>query len=145
MYQTIVVGTDGSPTADKAVAAAAALARLCGAKLHVVTAFKALNLGMASAVGAPLVDTGADLALRQEAADEVTKAALSSWAKGLEAEGHAVHGDAVDAVLDVAEAVSADLVVVGSKGMRGARRVLGSVPNSVSHGAPCSVLIVKTG
>lgn len=144
MFKTIVVGTDGSATADKAVAAAAGLAQQCGAKLHVVTAFKASNLGMASASGAPLIDTGAEMAIRQEAADEVGKKALTSWAKGIEAESHAVVGDAVSAILDVAEAVNADLVVVGSKGMHGARRVLGSVPNSVSHGAGCAVLIVKT-
>ena len=51
---------------------------------------------------------------------------------------------AADAILDTAESIGADLIVVGSKGMRGARRVLGSVPNSVAHGAGCAVLIVKT-
>jgi universal stress protein A len=63
---------------------------------------------------------------------------------GLEAEIHAANGDAVSAILDVAEAVAADLVVVGSKGMHGTRHFLGSVPNSVSHGAACAVLIAKT-
>ena len=124
MYKTIVVGTDGSPTADRAVAKAADLARSCEAKFHVVTAFKESK--------------------QQESTNEVGERALSSWATGLEAEAHAVNGDAVSAILDVAEAVEADLVVVGSKGMRGTRRFLGSVPNSVSHSAPCAVLIVKT-
>jgi nucleotide-binding universal stress UspA family protein len=55
-----------------------------------------------------------------------------------------VKGDAVNSILDVAETVAADLVVAGSKGMHGTRRFLGSVPNSVSHGASCAVLIVKT-
>jgi nucleotide-binding universal stress UspA family protein len=55
-----------------------------------------------------------------------------------------VSGSAADAILDTALAVDADLVVVGSQGMQGARRVLGSVPNSVAHGASCAVLIVKT-
>ncbi len=54
-------------------------------------------------------------------------------------------GDAADAILDIAEEQKADLIVVGNKGMTGATRfLLGSVPNKVSHHAPCSVLIVRT-
>ena len=145
MYKAIVVGTDGSPTADRAVAAASALAQLCGAKLHTVTAFKVKRFEVpADSAGAPLTDTTAEVTMHQKAATEVGEQALSSWAKGLEAEAHAVNGDAVSAILDVAEEVAADLVVVGSKGMHGTRRFIGSVPNSVSHGASCAVLIVKT-
>lgn len=144
MYKSIVVGTDGSPTADKAVAAAAALAGQWGSKLHIVTGFKTGTPGMASALGAPLVDAGVEASLRQDAATEIGERALSSLASGVHAECHSVPGDAADAIVDTAERVGADLVVVGSKGMRGARRVLGSVPNSVSHSAPCAVLIIKT-
>ena len=145
MYKTIVVGTDGSPTADGAVATAASLAQSWGAKLHLVTAFKQSKSEVpAGSARSPATDTTAGVTTHQEAANEVSERALSSWAKGLEAETHAVNGDAVSAILDVAKAVDADLVVVGSKGMHGARRVLGSVPNSVSHSAPCAVLIVKT-
>jgi nucleotide-binding universal stress UspA family protein len=54
-------------------------------------------------------------------------------------------GDAADAILDVAEETNADLIVVGNKGMTGTKRfLLGSVPNKVSHHAPCSVLIIRT-
>jgi nucleotide-binding universal stress UspA family protein len=144
MFKSIVVGTDGSPTADKAVAAAAELAGQWGAKLHVVTAYKSGSSGMASASGGPLIDEGIGAALRQEAAKEIGERALASCGQGVDAQHHAVQGDAADAIVDTAESVGADLVVVGSKGMRGARRVLGSVPNSVSHSAPCTVLIVKT-
>ena len=91
-----------------------------------------------------MTDTTAEVTMHQEVATELGERALSSWAKGLEAEAHAVNGDAVSAILDVAEEVAADLVVVGSKGMHGTRRFIGSVPNSVSHGASCAVLIVKT-
>ena len=60
-------------------------------------------------------------------------------------ETFARQGDAADAILDVAEEQRADLIVVGNKGMTGAKRfLLGSVPNKVSHHAPCSVLIVRT-
>jgi nucleotide-binding universal stress UspA family protein len=47
-------------------------------------------------------------------------------------------------MISVAEGVGADLIVVGSKGMKGARRIIGSVPNSVAHRAPCHVLVAKT-
>jgi nucleotide-binding universal stress UspA family protein len=66
-------------------------------------------------------------------------------AKGVEAESHARLGDPADALLEVAEEEGADLIVVGNRGMTGAKRfLLGSVPNKISHHAPCSVLIVRT-
>ena len=61
------------------------------------------------------------------------------------AEVHNPHGDPAEALISVAEAVDADLVVVGNRGMTGMTRfVLGSVPNKVSHHCPCSLLIVNT-
>ena len=58
---------------------------------------------------------------------------------------YAREGDPADAILDVAEELGADLIVVGNKGMTGAKRfLLGSVPNQVSHHAPCAVMIVRT-
>jgi nucleotide-binding universal stress UspA family protein len=78
MYKTIVVGTDGSPTADRAVAAAAGLAQLCGAKLHIVTAFKVKKFEVsASSTGTPLTDTTAEVTMHQEAATELGERALS--------------------------------------------------------------------
>ena len=63
----------------------------------------------------------------------------------LEVETHAREGDPADAILDVAEEQKADLIVVGNKGMTGAKRfLLGSVPNKISHHAPCSVMIIRT-
>ena len=64
---------------------------------------------------------------------------------GVNVETYARQGDPADAILDVAEEQNADLIVVGNKGMTGAKRfLLGSVPNKISHHAPCSVLIVRT-
>ena len=57
---------------------------------------------------------------------------------------HIVAGSPADALIEMADRLSADLIVVGSKGMRGARRIIGSVPNSIAHGANCNVLIAKT-
>jgi nucleotide-binding universal stress UspA family protein len=64
---------------------------------------------------------------------------------GVDVETYARQGDPADAILDVAEETDSDLIVVGNKGMTGAKRfLLGSVPNKVSHHAPCSVLIIRT-
>jgi nucleotide-binding universal stress UspA family protein len=144
MYKTLVVGTDGSPTADQAVEAAAELARSWGSELHIVTAFRAPRSGMGSATGVELVDSGAGHALAEEGARAVGLSAVERFGTGLAAEAHGVQGNADDVILATAVEVGADLIVVGSKGMQGARRYLGSVPNSVAHGADCSVLVVKT-
>ena len=73
-------------------------------------------------------------------------AQVEARAAGVEdVETFARQGDAADAIVDVAEEQRSDLIVVGNKGMTGAKRfLLGSVPNKVSHHAPCSVLIVRT-
>ncbi len=144
MFKCIVVGTDGSPTADKAVEVAAGLARDLNAKLHLVVAYRSMISGMAAASGAPMVDTGTGLEMQREAAVNTGARAVERLSGTVSVETHAVGDSAPDAILDTAVAVDADLIVVGSRGMRGARRVLGSVPNSVAHGASCAVLIVKT-
>jgi nucleotide-binding universal stress UspA family protein len=146
MYKVLVVGTDGSDTADRAVEAAAEIARSWGSELHIVTAVRAprSTSASASATGAPLVDSGVGAALLEEAAKSVGEDALRKYGDGLAVEAHAAAGNADDVILSTALEVGADLIVVGSKGMRGARRYLGSVPNSVAHGAHCAVLVVKT-
>jgi nucleotide-binding universal stress UspA family protein len=143
-YTRILVGTDGSATADKAVETTADLARQLGAELHIVTAYHTPGGGMGSASGASLADPGISEGLHAEAARQIAEKAGATWGSGLTVKTHAVHGSAADAILEAAETAGIDLIVVGSKGMHGARRVLGSVPNSVAHGAGCSVLIVKT-
>jgi nucleotide-binding universal stress UspA family protein len=80
----------------------------------------------------------------EEAAKAVGETAMQKFGDGLKIEAHAAVGNPDDVILNAAVDVSADLIVVGSKGMRGARRYLGSVPNSVAHSAHCAVLIVKT-
>jgi nucleotide-binding universal stress UspA family protein len=144
LYKNVLVGTDGSATADKAVQVAASLARDWKATLHLVVAFRTGSSGMAAASGAALADSGAHQGLQHGAAEQVAKKSVESYGEGLETQVHAVADSPADAILDTAQAVGADLIVVGSKGMQGARRVLGSVPNSVAHGANCAVLIVKT-
>jgi nucleotide-binding universal stress UspA family protein len=147
MFASIVTGTDGSRTAQRAVERAARLAKDLGARLHVVTAYEPLR--------APRVSTGRAVdperaewrVPRDAGADAILdEACAATRIVGVEAEPHARTGDAADAILTVAEEERADLVVVGNRGMGGARRfLLGSVPDKVSHHARCSVLIVHTG
>jgi nucleotide-binding universal stress UspA family protein len=143
VYTRVLVGTDGSATADKAVETAADLARQLGATLYIVTAYRASGGGMGSASGAAMAEHGGQ-GLHNEAAKQVAEKAAATWGQGLSVQTRAVEGQAADALLEAAQSVGADLIVVGSKGMTGARRVLGSVPNSVAHGASSAVLIVKT-
>jgi nucleotide-binding universal stress UspA family protein len=144
MFKNVVVGTDGSATASKAAEVAARLAKDWDATLHIVVAYKSDISGMAAASGAAMVDPGLHQGAQREVALQVAAKAAESWAQGVKVEPHAVQDSPPDAILDTAKSVGADLIIVGSKGMRGARRVLGSVPNSVAHGAECAVLIVKT-
>ena len=144
MYKSIVVGTDGSSTAAEAVQVAATLARDFASRLHVVTAYSATPSGLAAASGFAFADTGIGFQAQQASAEHAATEARDVHCAGLDTEVHTIPGSAADAIVEIAEEVGADLIVVGSKGMTGARRILGSVPNSVAHGAPCAVLIVKT-
>ncbi len=145
MFKTIVVGTDGSPSADDAVQKAGELAALCGATLHVITAYRPVNEIMVHPEFAALpIDVQSMLKPDEDARTVADTAAAGLRARGVDARPHTKAGHPADVLVDAAEALSADLVVVGSRGMTGARRVLGSVPNSVSHHAPCTVMIVST-
>ena len=64
--------------------------------------------------------------------------------RDVDVKSHTLTGDPADALLEIAEREGADLIVVGNRGMHGVSRVLGSVPNKVSHRAQCHVLIVAT-
>ncbi len=146
MFGTIVVGTDGSETATEAVRQAVALAGAVGAKVQVVSAYEPVS---PQRLREEYAQVPADLQWRvnPRAHVDATLGAAAEVAAdaGVEVETHARQGDPADAILDVAEETGADLVVVGNKGMTGARRfLLGSVPNKISHHAPCSVLIIRT-
>jgi nucleotide-binding universal stress UspA family protein len=148
MYQSIVVGTDGSTSAQIAVETATELARLTGATLHVVHAHKvasASSFGAGSEIGAASVDIVAtNEAINEEAQALLDRAVEPAQRAGVETKTHAVGGDPVEALLDAADATGADLVVVGNRGMTGVRRLLGSVPAKLSHHCPASILIVDT-
>jgi nucleotide-binding universal stress UspA family protein len=143
MSDTIVVGTDGSDTAKQAVAEAVRLAKALDAEVHVVTAFEPTR--RAKIVGAPEGAAQFWGPLTNDVARAtIDEAAASIRAAGVKVEPHMVQKDPADALLDVAGEIGASLIVVGSQGMAGARRLLGSVPNKVSHEARTNVLIVAT-
>lgn len=146
MFKSIVVGTDGSETAHEAVRQAVELAGSVGAKVELVSAYEPVpeQRLREERREAPedlqwAINPREDVDTTLEAAAQVAKKA------GVTVNVYARQGDPADAILDVAEEQEADLIVVGNKGMTGAKRfLLGSVPNKVSHHAPCSVLIIRT-
>ena len=146
MFTRIVVGTDGSETAAEAVRQAVDLAKLAGASLSVVSAYEPVPKRriQAEQEGAP-ADVQYEIGPREDVNLVLEAAAAAAKSEGIEVQTHPVEASPSDAILNVAEETNADLIGVGYKGMTGARRfVLGSVPNNVSHHAPCSVIIVRT-
>jgi nucleotide-binding universal stress UspA family protein len=141
MFTTIVVGTDWSDTAEVAFVKALELARSSGGRLHVVTASPA---SPPPAAGGSTAASGTHTLGPGFQADVVLEQTLERLGAGdVDVQQHAETAEPGDAILSVAQRVGADLIVVGNRGMH--RRVLGSVPNTVSHRAACDVLIVQTG
>jgi nucleotide-binding universal stress UspA family protein len=143
MGEAIVVGTDGSDTAKRAVDEATRLAKAFDAELHIVSAYKPLTGAHVSGapegaakVWQPLPDSRVEAILAE--------AAAAARFSDVKYKTHMSADDPADALMDVAKEVHADMIVVGNRGMQGARRVLGSVPNKITHHAPCNVLIVST-
>jgi len=144
-YQNVVVGTDGSETAELAVRHAGRLAGQFGARLVIVTAFQPKGDELAK-------DTRAPEEIRWRLTDRAQAEERAVRGKKLAAEEGAgkvvvqsVAAEPADAIIDAAKDVDADLIVVGSKGLTSPTRfVLGAVANTVSHHAPCDVLIVHT-
>jgi nucleotide-binding universal stress UspA family protein len=146
VFSQIVVGTDGSDTATEAVRQAVDLAKLSGARLSIVSAYEPVSRRRIEGEqqGAP-ADVQYEIGPREDVNLILDGAAATAKQQGVDVQTHPVEGNPTDAILNVAEETGADLIVVGNKGMTGARRfLLGSVPNNVSHHAPCSVIIVRT-
>jgi universal stress protein A len=147
MFEQIVAGWNGTTRARQVVDVAAGLAKAHGARLHLVWAYRQSAPMAAAAASVDLMSTALtadhDLAEQVEQGLEGLRKELART--GIEVETYPCCATAPDALLEVAKHQSADLIVVGDKGMHGARRVLGSTPNSVAHGAGCAVLIVPTG
>ncbi len=146
MFGSIVVGTDGSETATEAVKQAVDLAKAVGAKVQLVSAYEPVsNQRIREERTQAPEDVQWSINPREDVDATLNDAAEIAEAAGVNAERFARQGDPADAILDVAEERGSDLIVVGNRGMTGAKRfLLGSVPNKVSHHAPCSVMIIRT-
>ncbi|HEX3434429.1 MAG TPA: universal stress protein [Solirubrobacteraceae bacterium] len=146
MFKSIVVGTDGSDTATQAVRQAVDLAGAVGAKLELVSAYAPVS---GQRLREERREAPEDLQWainpREDVDQTLEAAAAVAREAGVQVDLYPRQGDPADAILDVAEEQEADLIIVGNNGMTGAKRfLLGSVPNKVSHHAPCSVLIIRT-
>ena len=146
MFRSIVVGTDGSSTAGEAVRRAIELAKELGATVELVSAYEPVsNQRLREESRQVPADLQWMVNPREDVDATLHDAAEAGESAGVQVNTYAREGDPADAILDVAEERGADLIVVGNKGMTGAKRfLLGSVPNKVSHHAPCSVLIIRT-
>ena len=143
--KSIVVFTDGSDCSMCAVREAAELARDTGATLHIACVVNLAKDVAAASLGSFVVPEGFDDQARaagQGAIDRATEVA-NKYTQNVQ--GHVLQGDIAASLMALCEHVTADVLVVGSKGMTGAARfLLGSVPNRCAHHAPCSVLIART-
>jgi nucleotide-binding universal stress UspA family protein len=140
MISTVAVGTDGSATANQAVSEAAEIARRFGAKLVLLSAYHSSGRS-AEGQGQDIeLQWASSSSARVRSILERNEADLSRT--GIECETRADDGDPAEVLVRLAAECGADLLVIGNKGIK--RRVLGSVPNTVTHKADCSVLVVKT-
>ena len=143
MIQTITVGTDGSDTASKAVEFALDVAEKFGAKVVVASSYRPVS---EDRLRREQKDAPEDIQWSINPTEDVDNALRAveekARSRGLDVISEAREGDPADVLCEIAEQHDSDVLVVGNKGMQ--RRVLGSVPNSISHKAPCSVIIVKT-
>ena len=139
MSDPIIVGVDGSATARKAAEKARDLARNMQAPLHVVSAYTKEGIAHVKSGTDEWVISGAD-----PARDTAQAVVAELRSPGVEIRAAAAHGKPSEALIEYADRVSAQMIVVGNRGMRGVTRMLGSVANSVSHHASCDVYIANT-
>jgi nucleotide-binding universal stress UspA family protein len=147
-YQTVVVGTDGSDSSLLAVDRAAAIAADHDAKLVVATAHLPVQKEKGRYAIPPGSDHGQDYRTVGEAPfyrilQDARERAHLAGAKDVEEK--AVVGAPIEALVQLAEDIRADLLVVGNVGLSSvAGRLLGSVPSEISRKAKTDVLIVHT-
>lgn len=141
MFRSVLVGTDGSERAERAVKAAVAVAKGMEARLVLVAAYREGESRETIQSGATAIAGN----LRDVADQVLTRSARHAEAEGVEVDFESRPGHPADVILDIASERGVDLIVVGNKGMTGARRyLLGGVPDKITHHAPCSVMIVRT-
>lgn len=161
-YRSILVGTDGSPTAMRAVDMAAVLAVKLGIRPTIVCAYQPPTEQELKAMRAdpsdPVAQWSAGRTSREtpeefrwriadasKAQDILERASEHAAKQGVEAEVRAIEGHPAETLISIAESEDVDLIAVGSVGMSGAKRfMLGNVPHRISHHAPTDLLILHT-
>jgi nucleotide-binding universal stress UspA family protein len=141
MVGTIAVGTDGSPTASEALKMAVELARQFGAKLVLLSAFQDSD-GAAGQLSDSSIEAQWVVSTSAQVREILARTEADLRQQDIDCTTRIDEGDPADVLVRLATECGADVLVIGNKGMH--RRVLGSVPNTVTHKAPCSVLVVKT-
>ncbi|GAA5056571.1 universal stress protein [Nocardia callitridis] len=139
--KTIVTGVDGSPTAARAAERAAALAEALGARLHVICAYERLEVERLRQGSEELVRSTEEQA-RRTAVEEVR--ALQARHQALVLRSDAVEGKPGEVLVQVAERLDAEVIVVGNKRVQGFARVLGSIARDVASRAHCDVYVAHT-
>lgn len=145
--ERIVIGIDGSDSAEKAYEQALELAQATGASLEIVSAYEQMSAAKLERLKSEIPDPDFAHLVSPGAQSErvVEQAATKATKAGVKSKTWVQPGDPASVLIDVAAETGADLIVVGNRGMTGAGRfLLGSVPNKVSHHAPCGVLIART-
>ena len=137
MFTTVAVGTDGSATAAEAVRVGAEMARRFEAGLVLVSAFQD-SAGAAGDSG----ETAWAFSTSARVREMLARTEEELQRDGIDCRTLVDEGDPAEVIVRLAEECGADLLVIGNRGMQ--RRVLGSVPNTITHRAPCSVLVAKT-
>jgi nucleotide-binding universal stress UspA family protein len=139
MFDVVLGGADDSATARRAVESACEICAMSKGTLHILTAFEQL-----STVGASSAHEFKNVITEDDGQALLQTLSFIAKKHNVEPVLHGAKGDPADILTANADEVGADLIVVGNRGMKGVRRVLGSVPNSDARGAACSVLIVDT-
>ncbi len=138
----ILAAHDGSAPADQALLFASEMAQKLGGELHLVTVVP--DLCLSSEEVSPNECSLITSSLQNSAQGGLRKAQEMLAGRGFQAQTHIKAGRPADGILDAAEEIGADMIVVGSQGRHGAKRwLLGSVSTKVAEFAKCKVLIVK--
>jgi nucleotide-binding universal stress UspA family protein len=137
---TILLATDGSPSAQTATSTAIELAAETGWRLKVLSVWSVRTLLLGPFP--PDLWKQIEDAEREQAQNVVEETIAAAKAQGIDAEGAVGQGDAAAVICEAAH--DATLVVIGAHGWGSVKRlVFGSVSSSVLHHAPCPVLVVR--